>query len=405
MPFSSPVDVGGSRQVGDTTGESGCRMYGPFVFGSVIYIPTTSVILPAGPTQMNKSVDNGVTWTAIVAPVNMFNFACYVSGTDIIFMWVDANDDVIQTASFDTLTDTWSVLGVTLTLSNHLSLCDVSVRATDTLLIYMQTDVTFSLGNFFAVSFDGLVFGTPFSIDDNLPANGIGNPQAKCCVDNVDRTHVFILRSVQFSGITKEYYQAIESSNALGSFHDFGSITGSANIGGPGYDDVLDAVIWPYSEAATESAVIAIGLPASGPAWTTDIGTDPDNILSIVSGNAFVAGGSLYVVNITDDSSGNPINAIRVLVTARLDDPTLGWSGSYAVDGNVGDIAPDAFISNNGVLIGSSLAIIFDADTTNPPPDRRAFFVANFPAVFTGPFMIDAGSLPVIALTNPFGKC
>lgn len=405
------VSTPGQSNTQDTRPGNDRQMFGPFTTGGNVYIPLCDET-GVDPMTMNKSADNGVTYTvqdSANAPAGVVNFGCVLDGTTLIVAYcTQPVGGSLRVTTFDTVTNTWSGVIIATAIASLAAVTGMSLRvpapALDVLILY----ITFHPGttwSYFAIPTDGVTFGASFTIDNNfdLPMHGGSGFSQKSCVDSAGGVHVF----TQFDAATNiphRYYQRIETTNTLGTFFEFTDVIGNDTLTGtPVEDPITDSIIWPYNDSIALNLVIKIGTPTAAPVWplgstTVDTITPPVNH----TGVATRVNGILQVCSIQPDSAHNTDSAIRLSQSTTPGGP---WTAVYALDGS-GPTDPGSYLAaqvgddgagnplliidaaSGGLLTGFSF---ITGGITPPDPPLIAY--------------INAGALPSMSLPNPSGKC
>lgn len=356
------------------------QMYGPYLLGSSLYVPTSSFV--GALVSMNKSTDGGLTWTTFPGAVVQGNFSAYLRGTTIVVAYIDytaGSPQGLDVQEFDTLTDTWGV-PVHFDFTPFfpipgdaiLQLDGFAGRTADGLILLTVTEGTNFI--YFALSYNAGVFGVPVNLTTNFFAPAlvaVVTSLIHYIVDSLDRTHIFMCQTSAAFG-DQYYYQAIDSTNVLGSFTAFADSANFLDYGTPAI--VSGQLVLPVNDSGLGSIVKVAG-PLAAPAWGVG-GTsiDAHATTSPHAGTAILIGSKLYVLIVTDDSGGTMESGIVLAQTSNLVNPTLGWTSAYLLDG-VSGLVNNYMAAIFGVNFDGSISLLFDA-VDNVIFTPTAFFVS-----------------------------
>jgi hypothetical protein len=403
---------------------SGQVTSGPFLFAGKLWVFLQSPTL-AGTCDVYKSLDNGVTWVAssIGGSGAGITFAVNFDGVHTVRVaWCGDTTAVkpIQFQDFNLSTETWSVATGGGPNAEFIYACQVFSNG-KTLIVYEPTGAAHSRVS--GVIYDA-GFGAPFAMDAHaatFTGAGFFAPTAFAYGINPANTimsYTFVWTQIVGPGNFTMFDQVDDTGAFVGSAFSHFTPVPVGGIPVRAIPVVYGNFVVLASNASPGQGPMSviIGTPATAPVFGAPVVADPGypgdpNLISITPPQPIVSGGILYLISAVNDSGGGSFNRLRIVQTASIADPSIGWSGTTVFDGltqgGPGWIQNSISSASMWPDTHANLSVGFTSPSITAPGNplirywlQNAFFPVVLPFLF-----LNAQALPTIPLPNPAQPC
>jgi hypothetical protein len=394
MPYS-PYVVDAVDHAGCRTVYNNLAPFGPFsIPGGLLHFLWSST---ANTILACHSVDGGQTWT-VLDPLNSPAAPTYsnpgyidVLANTVVLISSHGVSSVILNV-FDLTTLTWQApfSGTNPPTDVQTSKLCGFFRRSDGTRVLLYTSTAFDLGVHTAhavVLSAGNVWGATFVITSNLPG-GFPTGEAVAVLDATDTLHVFI----EFNAFPwTRFYQAILSTNALGSF---ASLTNNALRSYFGVPVVVGAnlIVPTTQETGGTPGSVWVGTPLAAPVWTESGDIFPNANAAGLTFSPICAppfcsydGTNLVCVKILDGPGVVSANIISISQASDPTNPLAAWSDAIVWQGLPADPIYEQLvwspqIGNTGIIsvncLGGQINYVF---LSPPPPPPVVRIVSGSP--------------------------